>query len=257
MCGLAGCLLAPGQSVYSLEKVKEIFIANLLANEDKGKEATGVVACDCAGSFSCEKAPLPVHEFVKTRKFERFMGNFVTQKTTILLGHAREPTKGTTANNFNNHPIIVGNTIGVHNGIIRNDDEIFANLSDQEHVLRQGAVDSEAIMALFDQVDSVGKLTSFVKGVKGATELLSGSFTTLFFNRLIPQRLICLRYDNPISLHYDLQTNALFFSSRYVFLRKTFGRVVIGPSMPARTGFVFDANYFADMDGRPVEQFDL
>jgi glucosamine 6-phosphate synthetase-like amidotransferase/phosphosugar isomerase protein len=66
---------------------------------------------------------------------------------TDTLVHVRDYTKGHPRVLANNHPIRHGAIVGVHNGIIVNDEEIFA-----EHGLRRAeeamTVDSEAIFAL-------------------------------------------------------------------------------------------------------------
>ncbi len=258
MCGLAGSLLSPDCSISALARVKEIFIANLLANEERGREATGVAACGFDGTFFVEKAAVPAHVFVKSEPFRRFMAQAIDTQTAIILGHTRDPTKGTTRNNLNNHPIIVGSTVGIHNGVISNDDEIFGELGQESApAQRLGAVDSEAIMALFDRVTVIDDLHGFIQGVQGAVQLLAGSFTTLFFNTAAPQRLVCLRYDNPISSFFDIRLQTFFFSSRYLFLRKTFGRAAIARPMSARTGFIYEASSLAEYGGTPLAQFDL
>ncbi|MEN8258660.1 MAG: hypothetical protein ABFS09_12430 [Thermodesulfobacteriota bacterium] len=258
MCGIAGCLIGQGADEKRLQTIREIFQENLLANELRGKEATGVVACQHNGSYAYQKAALPACEFVRQDNFQDFLTSEITSETVILLGHTRDPTKGTVANNDNNHPIIVGETVGVHNGVISNDDSIFIRLNHGElSQARIGSVDSEAIFALLDQVNTNQPLEEYARGLQKATSHLVGSFTTLFFSKKIPSTLFCLRYDNPISTHYDQDLNCLFFSSRYVFLRKTFGRAVISKGMPARTGFIFEAQKIKNQGKTPSLAFAL
>jgi glucosamine 6-phosphate synthetase-like amidotransferase/phosphosugar isomerase protein len=65
------------------------------------------------------------------------------------LVHVRDYTKGHPSLEANNHPIRHGAVVGIHNGIIRNDEEIFA-----AHGFERAApgmtVDSEAIFALME-----------------------------------------------------------------------------------------------------------
>jgi glucosamine 6-phosphate synthetase-like amidotransferase/phosphosugar isomerase protein len=64
-----------------------------------------------------------------------------------VLVHVRDYTKGHPSLAANNHPVRHGTVVGVHNGIIRNDEEIF-----EHHGFERAApgmtVDSEAIFAL-------------------------------------------------------------------------------------------------------------
>ncbi len=258
MCGLAGILMPENLSKEQLRKVRLLFVENLLANEQRGPKATGVVVCQENGEVFFVKKPLIASEFVKTAEFKEFMSVHVNQTTRILLGHTREPTKGTVANPVNNHPIIVGDTVGVHNGEITNDDAVFVELArSKDGCERVGSVDSEAIFALFDEVSGGLSLTEYVSKISLRVELLCGSFTTLFFNKKNPTRLFCLRYNNPISCHFDDALQSLFFSSRYIFLRKTFGRAVISEAMAGQTGFVFDATIVRKRKKQSVLSFPL
>ena len=66
--------------------------------------------------------------------------------STVAALHTRYATKGDPADNGNNHPFVLPGISLVHNGVLRNDDELFAELG----VARTapGHTDSEAIAAL-------------------------------------------------------------------------------------------------------------
>jgi glucosamine 6-phosphate synthetase-like amidotransferase/phosphosugar isomerase protein len=68
------------------------------------------------------------------------------QASQVLL-HVRDYTKGHPRIEANNHPVRHGAVVGVHNGIIHNDDEIFAARG-FERDEPEMTVDSEAIFAL-------------------------------------------------------------------------------------------------------------
>jgi len=183
----------------------------------------------------------------------------VTMDSVIILGHTRQPTKMIPENNKNNHPIVVGNTVGIHNGTITNDGEIFLSLDRREERSRKriGSVDSEAIFSLIDEVAPDQPLKEYTLEVKEKATLLVGSYTTLSFNRNFPQRLLLLKYDKPISVHYSPDLTSLFFSSRYVFLRKSFGKSLITEALQSKKGYIFDVNFLLDLKKTPVAQFDL
>src|SRR3954467_8485611 len=50
----------------------------------------------------------------------------VPEEATKLLVHVRDYTKGHPSLAANNHPVRHGSVVGIHNGIIKNDDELFA-----------------------------------------------------------------------------------------------------------------------------------
>jgi glucosamine 6-phosphate synthetase-like amidotransferase/phosphosugar isomerase protein len=71
----------------------------------------------------------------------------VPRSATELLVHVRDYTKGHPSIAANNHPVRHGPVIGIHNGIIVNDDELLAPF-DCARAEPRMTVDSEAIFAL-------------------------------------------------------------------------------------------------------------
>jgi glucosamine 6-phosphate synthetase-like amidotransferase/phosphosugar isomerase protein len=71
----------------------------------------------------------------------------VPPSATELLVHVRDYTKGHPSIAANNHPVRHGPVIGIHNGIITNDDELLARFECARSEPRM-TVDSEAIFAL-------------------------------------------------------------------------------------------------------------
>jgi len=74
----------------------------------------------------------------------------VPEGANQLLVHVRDYTKGHPSLAANNHPIRHGSVVGIHNGIIVNDDELF----DEHRIARAEpgmTVDSEIIFALAEQ----------------------------------------------------------------------------------------------------------
>jgi glucosamine 6-phosphate synthetase-like amidotransferase/phosphosugar isomerase protein len=71
----------------------------------------------------------------------------VPSNATELLVHVRDYTKGHPSIAANNHPVRHGPVVGIHNGIILNDDELLQPLSCARCEPRM-TVDSEAIFAL-------------------------------------------------------------------------------------------------------------
>src|SRR5207245_9407958 len=71
----------------------------------------------------------------------------VPQTANQLLVHVRDYTKGHPSINANNHPVRHGPVVGIHNGVITNDDELLAPHSCARSEPEM-TVDSEAIFAL-------------------------------------------------------------------------------------------------------------
>ena len=77
--------------------------------------------------------------------------------------HVREYTKGIPGVEDNNHPIRWGRVVGVHNGHLENDDELFERYGQPRSTPRI-TVDSEAIMMLADVLGDVGRALGEVRG---------------------------------------------------------------------------------------------
>jgi len=95
--------------------------------------------------------------------------------TMDALVHVRDYTKGHPTILANNHPIRHGAVVGIHNGIIVNDDEIFARHG-LERAEAEMTVDSEAIFALMHASGSV----------KASLEELRGSMATAWIDERAP-----------------------------------------------------------------------
>jgi glucosamine 6-phosphate synthetase-like amidotransferase/phosphosugar isomerase protein len=104
-----------------------------------------------------------------------------TETMQVLL-HVRDYTKGHPTIDANNHPVRHGAVVGIHNGIIENDDELF----DRHSIARahpQMTVDSEAIFALVEARP----------GDLSALEELQGAMATAWLDERDPEHLYLAR----------------------------------------------------------------
>jgi glucosamine 6-phosphate synthetase-like amidotransferase/phosphosugar isomerase protein len=99
----------------------------------------------------------------------------VPQHATELLVHVRDYTKGHPSVPANNHPVRHGPVVGIHNGIILNDDELLAPHSCARAEPRM-TVDSEAIFAL----------AAHSQNDPRALEALAGSMAAAWLDRREP-----------------------------------------------------------------------
>jgi glutamine---fructose-6-phosphate transaminase (isomerizing) len=87
----------------------------------------------------------------------------VADDATQVLVHVRDYTKGHPTIEANNHPVRHGSVVGIHNGIITNDDEIFSRhrlIRDEPDM----TVDSAAIFAVAESADSEAKALEQLRG---------------------------------------------------------------------------------------------
>src|SRR5712691_13274910 len=136
MCGIAGYSLSARSGVD-----RTLAAQSLLAGiADRGADAVGYAyrgPDDAYAVVTKQRTPA-------SRLLDRI---HVPQSATELLVHVRDYTKGHPSIAANNHPVRHGPVVGIHNGIITNDDELLAPFACARH--EQGmTVDSEAIFAL-------------------------------------------------------------------------------------------------------------
>ena len=136
MCGIAG---------YSLRARSEIdrtlaAQALLAAIAERGADAVGYAYREPADSYvTVVKQRTPASQLLDRLS--------VPAGANQLLVHVRDYTKGHPSIAANNHPVQHGPIVGIHNGIIVNDDELLGCL-DCARAQPRMTVDSEAIFAV-------------------------------------------------------------------------------------------------------------
>jgi glucosamine 6-phosphate synthetase-like amidotransferase/phosphosugar isomerase protein len=237
MCGLASVLLAPKRrSQAELQEIIDRFTANLLANEQRGRDATGVALIKSDGDFWIHKAAVSASVFVTSAEYHRLL-SAVDERTLLLLGHTRLPTQGSPNDNLNNHPVVTGRIVGAHNGHITNDDALFA----QHDISRAGEVDSEVIFRLLDELPPPRSSEAYLDDIAGVVRQMRGRLAVIAMDWQHPGHLIVIKNHAKLSMHYDPDLDTLCLSSRYLFLRKAYGYSVAREKLPTQSVILFDA----------------
>ncbi len=136
MCGIAGYSVQSGSSLDRTLAAQAL----LAAIAERGADAVGYAYRRPEDTYATVvKQRTPASQLL-----ERIT---VPAEATQLLVHVRDYTKGHPSINANNHPVRHGPVIGIHNGIITNDDELLAPHSCARAEAKM-TVDSEAIFAL-------------------------------------------------------------------------------------------------------------
>jgi asparagine synthetase B (glutamine-hydrolysing) len=158
MCGIAGFSLDPESSVD-----RTLAAQALLAGiAERGADAVGYAYRGDTDAAHVTKlrggASALLDELV------------VPPRTTQALLHVRDFTKGHPDIDANNHPIRHGSVVGVHNGIVENDDALFARYG-IPRALPEMTVDSEAIFALMEHREHDPRALSELRGAMAAAWL--------------------------------------------------------------------------------------
>jgi glucosamine 6-phosphate synthetase-like amidotransferase/phosphosugar isomerase protein len=114
MCGIAG------YSLSDASKVERTLAAQALlaAIAERGADAVGYAYRDGSG-------PVTVHK-QRSGASALLEDVSVPESATQVLVHVRDYTKGHPRIEGNNHPVRHGSVVGIHNGIVFNDEEIMA-----------------------------------------------------------------------------------------------------------------------------------
>jgi glucosamine 6-phosphate synthetase-like amidotransferase/phosphosugar isomerase protein len=195
LCGIAGYSLAPGSSVERTVAARAL----LTGIAERGADAVGY-------AYRVPGDPIAVHKQRSgaTALLERIR---VPEEATKLLVHVRDFTKGHPSLEANNHPIRHGSVVGIHNGIIKNDDELFEQHR-IERAHREMTVDSEIIFALAE----------LARGrTAAALQELYGSMAAAWLDEERPELLLARGMGRPLWLGRG--KNELFFASTRVALQ--------------------------------------
>jgi glucosamine 6-phosphate synthetase-like amidotransferase/phosphosugar isomerase protein len=151
MCGIAGYSLQPGANVG-----RTLAAQALLAGiAERGADAVGYAHRSHGSRPIVHKRRAGASALLREL--------LVPQDASDVLIHVRDYTKGHPTIEANNHPVRHGEVVGVHNGIIVNDEEIFARHGFERDVPEM-SVDTAAIFALVEEFGSTGSTLEKLRG---------------------------------------------------------------------------------------------
>jgi glutamine phosphoribosylpyrophosphate amidotransferase len=189
LCGIAG------YSVNDTSGVDRTLAAQTLlaAISGRGSDAVGY-------AYRGPRVPLSVHK-QRTGASQLLEVLEMPRGVSQALVHVRDYTKGHPSLAANNHPVRHGRVVGIHNGIIANDEEIFARFRFERNEPDM-TVDSEAIFALAERELSRA----------AALEELYGSMAAAWFDERRPE-VVHLARGVGRPLWIGQGRNELFFAS--------------------------------------------
>ena len=173
MCGIAGYSLS-AQSRIDRTLAAQALLAGIA---ERGADAVGYAHRTPGGRVEVHKQRTGASALLDQVD--------VPAAATQVLVHVRDYTKGHPTVPANNHPIRHGAVVGIHNGIIFNDDELLEG-HDCARAEPGMTVDSEAIFAL----------AAHSHGDPAALERLRGSMATAWLDERRPDDLFLARGAN-------------------------------------------------------------
>jgi glucosamine--fructose-6-phosphate aminotransferase (isomerizing) len=189
MCGIAGYSLSRDSQVDRTLAARAL----LAGIAERGGDAAGFAYRAGSGRVAVHKQRTGASDLLERIE--------VPAGTTQLLVHVRDYTKGHPSLAANNHPVRHGAVVGIHNGTIVNDDELFVR-NEIERAAPEISVDSEIIFALAER--SRGRTAR-------ALEQLVGSMATAWLDEGRPELLLARGMGRP--LWTGVTKGAFFFAS--------------------------------------------
>ena len=228
MCGILGLVhYSKSAPTYMEAKLFRKATTSLLKySQIRGQDATGLlIMTDKKASLF--KHNLPADRFVTSARYSNVLKNLNrSDRFRAMIGHVRQKTKGHQKFNANNHPIVANRIVGVHNGIIGNDDYIFDKYA--AHLDRAGEVDSEIIFRLIDFHRRESK--TIVDSVKLTCEDITGSYACAFADLEDPNYITLFTNRGSIDVLVYTQIKVIVFaSSEYIITRALHDSSVLDP----------------------------
>jgi len=159
MCGIFGIIAKEGSTWKPALLTKTLRKVALLS-ESRGKDSSGLCFRSASlGKNLILKGDIPVSELIRKEEFTDFLkksisfSNGVLNHSFCVIGHARLVTNGTQLNPENNQPVYKDGIVGIHNGIIVNNDELWTKNDD---LIRTYEIDTEVMLAIVRKDLSAG-----------------------------------------------------------------------------------------------------
>ena len=205
MCGIFGLGFMRGNSIKDTGSINDIIRSLFTENMARGRTASGLAYVSYEG-IKVIKKNVPASVLINLPEYKETENEFIKYDVTntngvslpiSVIGHCRLKTKGTELKNVNNHPIVRPNVVGVHNGCIANDDDLFhtySNLFD-----RNGEVDSEIIFALVEHFSKNNNMPIHAS-IQNMARIVMGSFACAMVHYMHPHVIWLFRRSNPCEL---------------------------------------------------------
>lgn len=208
MCGILGWMTTARTNIAedSFKKgVSRLFVLS----ESRGKEASGI-CCVIDRSIQITKASLRAKKLIASEEYLRCLNNAMQDKKRLIMGHARMVTNGSAQNVENNQPVIRGDLVCIHNGIIVNDQLIWMKYPELK---RKSEVDTEVLLALLEKYRYK---INFTEAFNKALVDIEGSLTIALVDRNSDWLFL---YTNTGSLFCAISEehkDIIFSSERYI-----------------------------------------
>jgi len=219
MCGIFGAVYGRDQRL-SAGFAARVVRALLKSSESRGNEAAGLLL-HTGSSIELVKQAGSVSEFLANPRFQTLLAEAETAFARVqagepgaivaTLGHSRMVTNGFQSDNDNNQPVVVEGAVGIHNGIIVNDEALWQAHPELE---RRYSVDTEVLLQLARA--HTQRTGDPAQGLRRTFDEIYGSASTaIFFDDLLTL-VLATNTGSLFTLSNAAKSFFAFASERYI-----------------------------------------
>ena len=201
MCGLTGWIGESNVSKNQRLRRARVLEGLLMANADRGTDASGVGVIHTSGPEAIYKKAVSSYNLVEDDAFGRIIR---APDACLAIGHTRWGTMGENTDQ-NAHPYVERHIVGAHNGIIWNHEELSSAL-DGYKPLR---IDSQVAFRLLSSIEPKAKK------IVQAIPLMKGSLALTWYDERDGGALWLFRHGNPLTVGVVPSAHSAFWSSEY------------------------------------------
>lgn len=254
MCGIFG-LIAHKDAGYEPSFIKKSLTTLARLSESRGKDSSGLVfRNESEKELQVFKGAVYLSYLLKRKEVKHQIDQMLAsschghtagqQSTFAVMGHSRLVTNGSQLNDDNNQPVVKDGVIGIHNGIIVNESELWSRHPD---IQRTYEIDTEVMLALIRKYIRDG--WDIATAISKTVNEIFGTVAAAFF--IDDLNVLALATNNG-SLYVLTDGVGLFaFASEEYFLKQlakrmhldTDGKFWIRQVVPGK-GFVLDLEHF-------------
>lgn len=202
MCGLCGWIGAADISKEQRLKRSRALEGLLVANSERGKDASGVCMFYEQGKETLYKRAVPSTKLVHDEALHAITR---APDATIAIGHTRLGTMGENVDK-NAHPFTENHIIGAHNGMVYNYNELEYLTAEKRGPVR---VDSQVIFRMLSEIPSEGE------AIAEMLPMIHGSLALTWVDTREPTVLWAFKHSNPLSIVVVDSARTAFWSSEY------------------------------------------
>lgn len=216
MCGIFGILVGKHSS-FPVKLLKSTIDNLFKLSESRGKEASGIVV-RVGQSIYVFKGPIAASKLIKLNEYKHIFSGLIKNSENnfkfplAIFGHSRLVTTGESELNSNNQPIIKDGAVGVHNGIIVNDLDLWKSFPALE---KSYDVDTEVFLSLL-QMFRRKENKSLINAVRNTFGYIRGAASVAVLSDDVDLALLATNTGSLYTCTSKSGTLLVFASEKYI-----------------------------------------